>query len=71
MFIIIRVITEHARVLTAAVVKCKKVSTIQIYIDSVLHRDAVPHHLARWDIVCDRRNKPCGRTFGRDAVVFI
>jgi len=71
LFIIIRVITERACDLTAVVLKRKKVSTIQIYIDSVLNLEAVCHHLARWDIMCDMRNKPCGHTFGRDAVVFI
>ena len=69
LFIIIRVIAEHACDLTAVALKRKKVCTMQIYVDSVLNSEAVSHHLARWDIVCDMRNKPCGRTFGRDAVV--
>lgn len=68
LFIIIRVITERACDLTADVLKRKTMSAIQIYIDDVLNIEAVSHHLARWDIVCDMRNKPCGRTFGSDAV---
>jgi hypothetical protein len=72
LFIIIRVITEHACDLTAVVlIKRKVVSTMQSYIDSVLNLEAVSHHFAPWDIVCDMRNKQCGRSFGRDAVVFI
>jgi hypothetical protein len=57
--------------ITTVVLKCKMVSTIQSYIDSLLNLEAVSHHFAPWDIVCDRRNKQCGRTFGRDAVVSI
>jgi len=71
LFIIIRVVTEHACDLTAVVPKHKKVSTVQRYIDSVLNLEAVSHHLVRWDIVCDMRNKPYGRTFERDDVFFM
>jgi hypothetical protein len=66
-----RVITEHACDLTAVMLKRKKVSAVQRYIDSVLKLEAVSHHLARWDIVCDMRNKPYGRTFERGDVFFM
>jgi len=71
LFIIIRVLTEHACDLTAVMLKRKVVSTIQSYIDSVLNLEAVSRHFAPWDVVCDMRNKQFGCTCGRYAVVFI